>query len=62
MTRHSNQVRVCFIVESGTDVRLVEGLAERVALRVLARDIAKAYYESRERLGFPMLKKEPQPA
>ncbi|HEU4927308.1 MAG TPA: glycosyltransferase family 4 protein [Vicinamibacterales bacterium] len=39
MTRHSNQVRVCFIVESGTDVRLVEGLAERVALRVLARDI-----------------------
>jgi glycyl-tRNA synthetase alpha subunit len=28
----------------------------------VARDVAKAYYESRERLGFPMLKKEPQPA
>ena len=39
MTRHSNQVRVCFVVESGTDVRLVEGLAERVAVHVLARNI-----------------------
>jgi glycosyltransferase involved in cell wall biosynthesis len=39
MTRNSSRARVCFIVESGTDVRLVEGLAARVALRVLAREI-----------------------
>jgi glycosyltransferase involved in cell wall biosynthesis len=31
--------RVCFIVESGTDARVVEGLAARVDLRVLARAI-----------------------
>jgi glycosyltransferase involved in cell wall biosynthesis len=31
---------VCFVVESGTDVRLVEGLAARCALTVLARQIA----------------------
>jgi glycosyltransferase involved in cell wall biosynthesis len=31
--------RVCFIVESGTDVRLVEGLAERFSLTVVARRI-----------------------
>jgi glycosyltransferase involved in cell wall biosynthesis len=30
---------VCFIVESGTDARLVEGLASRVRLSVLAREI-----------------------
>ena len=30
---------VCFIVESGTDARLVEGLAARVPLHVLARAI-----------------------
>ena len=35
----SPRPRVCFIVESGTDVRLVEGLAARVALDVLARGI-----------------------
>jgi glycosyltransferase involved in cell wall biosynthesis len=39
MNHRLNQPRVCFIVESGTDVRLVEGLAHRVALQVLARDI-----------------------
>jgi glycosyltransferase involved in cell wall biosynthesis len=39
MNRRSTRPRVCFVVESGTDVRLVEGLAERVALQVLARDI-----------------------
>jgi len=32
-------LRVGFIVESGTDVRLVEGLAERVALTIVARQI-----------------------
>ena len=31
--------RLCFIVESGTDVRLVEGLAERWPLTVLARRV-----------------------
>jgi glycosyltransferase involved in cell wall biosynthesis len=31
--------RLCFIVESGTDVRLIEGLAERFDLQVLARSI-----------------------
>jgi glycosyltransferase involved in cell wall biosynthesis len=31
--------RLCFIVESGSDVRLVEGLAERFELTVLARRI-----------------------
>src|SRR5271168_5286603 len=31
--------RVCFIVESGTDVRLVEGMAERFELAVIARKI-----------------------
>ncbi len=31
--------RLCFVVESGTDVRLVEGFAERFALTMLARRI-----------------------
>jgi glycosyltransferase involved in cell wall biosynthesis len=31
------RVRLCFIVESGTDVRLIDGLAERFDLQVLAR-------------------------
>lgn len=31
--------RVCFVVDSGTDVRLVEGMAERVDLTVVARQI-----------------------
>jgi len=48
------------------DARGAISVTERAAyigrVRALARDIAKAYYESRERLGFPMLKKEPQPA
>jgi glycosyltransferase involved in cell wall biosynthesis/SAM-dependent methyltransferase len=39
MTDSSTRPRVCFIVESGTDVRLVEGLGTRVALQVLARGI-----------------------
>jgi glycosyltransferase involved in cell wall biosynthesis len=30
-------VRVCFVVDSGTDVRLADSLAERTSLRVLAR-------------------------
>jgi len=32
--------RVCFVVDSGTDVRLVEGMAERVELAIVARRIA----------------------
>ena len=31
--------RVCFIVESGTDVRLVEGLASRFQITIFARRI-----------------------
>jgi glycosyltransferase involved in cell wall biosynthesis len=33
------RVRVCFVVESGTDVRLSEGLAEQCALTIVARHI-----------------------
>jgi len=32
-------ITICFVVESGTDVRLVEGLAERFDLEVIARRI-----------------------
>jgi glycosyltransferase involved in cell wall biosynthesis len=35
-------VRLCFVVESGTDVRLVEGLAAQTTLEVLARAIPGA--------------------
>ena len=35
-------LRVCFVVDSGTDVRLVEGLGERSKLTVLARRVAPA--------------------
>ena len=35
----SRRLRVCFVVESGTDVRLVDGLAERCDLTVFARRI-----------------------
>lgn len=34
------RLRLCFVVESGTDVRMVEGLAERTTLTVVARRIA----------------------
>lgn len=34
-----NRARLLFVVESGTDVRLVEGLAEHFDLRILARKI-----------------------
>ena len=34
------RLRVCFVVESGTDVRLVEGLASRAALTLVARRVA----------------------
>jgi glycosyltransferase involved in cell wall biosynthesis len=33
------KLRICFIADSGTDVRLVDGLAERAELTVLARRI-----------------------
>lgn len=32
--------RVCFVVDSGTDVRLADGLAERASLRILARSLS----------------------
>lgn len=31
--------RVCFVVDSGTDVRLADGLAERTSVRILARTL-----------------------
>ena len=37
--RAKNALRVCFVVESGTDVRMVEGLAGRFDLGVVARRI-----------------------
>ena len=42
------------------DIKLPDGDGFAVA-ESLARLVAQAYYESRERLGFPMLK-QPQPA
>lgn len=61
-------MRLCFVVESGTDVRLVEGLAERCDLEVLARRIVGGVEISRapaarvrvavgpaSRLGFALL-------
>jgi glycyl-tRNA synthetase alpha chain len=48
------------------DARGAISVTERAAyigrVRALARAVAQAYYESRERLGFPMLRKEPQAA
>jgi len=48
------------------DARGAISVTERAAyigrVRALARAVAQAYYESRERLGFPMLKQEPHPA
>jgi glycyl-tRNA synthetase alpha chain len=42
------------------DARGAISVTERAAfigrIRTLARAVAKAYYDSRERLGFPMLK------
>ncbi len=35
----AHPLRVCFIVESGTDVRMVEGMAEHFELSILARKI-----------------------
>jgi len=48
------------------DARGAVSVTERAAyigrVRALARAVAQAYHDSRERLGFPMLKQEPQPA
>jgi glycyl-tRNA synthetase alpha chain len=48
------------------DARGAISVTERAAyigrVRALARAVAQSYHESRERLGFPMLKQEPQPA
>jgi glycosyltransferase involved in cell wall biosynthesis len=40
-------VRVCYVVESGTDVRTVDGLAERCELTLLVRQIAGGVAVSR---------------
>jgi len=39
MESATNKTRMCFVIESGSDVRLIEGLAERYALSILARRI-----------------------
>ena len=48
------------------DARGAISVTERAAfigrVRALARAVAQAYYESRERLGFPMLKRPAEPA
>jgi glycyl-tRNA synthetase alpha chain len=48
------------------DARGAISVTERAAyigrVRALARSVAQAYYESRERLGFPLLQRDPQPA
>jgi glycyl-tRNA synthetase alpha chain len=48
------------------DARGAISVTERAAyigrVRVLARSVAQAYYESRQRLGFPMLQKKPSDA
>jgi glycyl-tRNA synthetase alpha chain len=48
------------------DARGAISVTERAAyigrVRALARSVAQAYYESRERLGFPMLKQKPKAA
>jgi glycyl-tRNA synthetase alpha chain len=45
------------------DARGAISVTERAAyigrVRGLAKAVAQAYYESRERLGFPMLEKQP---
>jgi len=47
-TRTTDCLRLMFVVESGTDVRLVEGLAERTDLMVLGREIRGGRVVSRE--------------
>jgi len=39
VSRHIDAPRVCFVVESSTDVRLAEGMAERFSLTLLARKV-----------------------
>jgi len=59
-------VMKCSHVFNLLDARGAISVTERAAyigrVRALARSVAQAYYESRERLGFPMLKKAPHPA
>lgn len=47
-SRANQRRRLWFIVESGTDVRLVEGLAERFDLSIIAREIPGGRVISRE--------------
>ncbi len=46
-----SRLRLCFVVESGTDVRLVDGLAERCDLTVLGRTIEGGVVISRPHSG-----------
>src|SRR5689334_12094568 len=48
MESHRQRPRLLFVVESGTDVRLVEGLARRFRLEILAREIPGGVAINRE--------------
>ena len=60
------QVMKCSHTFNLLDARGAISVTERAAyigrVRALARTVAQAYYESRERLGFPMLKSLPKAA
>jgi glycyl-tRNA synthetase alpha chain len=45
------------LLEARGAISATERAATIGRVRALARAVAKAYYESREKLGFPMLKK-----
>jgi glycyl-tRNA synthetase alpha chain len=50
------------LLEARGAISVTERAAYIGRVRTLAKAVAQAYYESRERLGFPMLKRGPQPA
>ena len=47
-TRDRKRFKLLFVVESGTDVRMVDGLAERTSLTVLGREISGGRIISRD--------------
>src|SRR4051794_6429556 len=51
----ASSIRVFFVVESGTDVRIVEKLRERVNLTLLARKIPGGVEVSQPISNFPSL-------
>ena len=47
-TRDRKEFQLLFVVESGTDVRMVDGLAERTSLTVVGREISGGRIISRD--------------